>query len=63
MCGSSIDVEIVLREADEGGFWAEVPSLPGCATQGDNIDELVENLREAIEAWCEASERNSSVPF
>jgi predicted RNase H-like HicB family nuclease len=32
-----------------GGFWAEVPAIPGCATQGDSMDELMQNLREAIE--------------
>ncbi len=42
-------VKVVVHEADEGGFWAEVPSIPGCATEGDTIDELIANLREAIE--------------
>ena len=42
-------VKVVVHEAEEGGFWAEVPSIPGCATQGDSFDELVTNLREAIE--------------
>ena len=40
---------IVHRE-DDGGFWAEVPSLPGCSTQGDTREELIANLREAIES-------------
>jgi len=42
-------IEIVVHEAEEGGFWAEVPAIPGCATQGDSMDELMQNLREAIE--------------
>jgi predicted RNase H-like HicB family nuclease len=42
---------IVVHNAEEGGYWAEVPSLPGCATQGDTFEELLENLYEAIEAW------------
>jgi predicted RNase H-like HicB family nuclease len=41
--------EIVVHRAKEGGFWAEVPAIPGCATQGDSLDELLQNLREAIE--------------
>lgn len=41
--------EIVVHEAEEGGFWAEVPAIPGCATQGDSMDELMQNLHEAIE--------------
>jgi predicted RNase H-like HicB family nuclease len=39
----------ILHEAEEGGFWAEVPAIPGCATQGETMDELLANLREAIE--------------
>ncbi len=42
-------IKIVVYEADEGGVWAEVLAIPGCATQGDSIDELMKNLREAIE--------------
>jgi predicted RNase H-like HicB family nuclease len=41
-------IKIVVHEAEEGGFWAEVPAIPGCVTQGDNMDELLRNLREAI---------------
>ena len=40
--------KVVVHEAQEGGFWAEVPAIPGCATQGDTMDELARNLREAI---------------
>jgi len=42
-------IKIVVHEAEEGGFWAEVPAIPGCATQGDSMEELMQNLREAIE--------------
>jgi predicted RNase H-like HicB family nuclease len=42
-------LKIVVHEAEEGGFWAEVPAIPGCASQGDTMDELMRNLREAIE--------------
>src|ERR1700686_1889638 len=42
-------IKIVVHEAEEGGFWAEVPAIPGCATQGDSMDELMRNLHEAIE--------------
>jgi len=41
-------IKIVVHEAEEGGFWAEVPAIPGCATQGDSMDELMQNLHEAI---------------
>ena len=42
-------IKIVVHDAAEGGFWAEVPAIPGCATQGDTMEELMANLHEAIE--------------
>ncbi|HEV2500823.1 MAG TPA: type II toxin-antitoxin system HicB family antitoxin [Terriglobia bacterium] len=42
-------VKVVVHDAEEGGYWAEVPAIPGCATQGDTLDELMANLQEAIE--------------
>ena len=39
---------VVIHEDPEGGFWAEVPALPGCYSQGDTVDELKHNIREAI---------------
>jgi predicted RNase H-like HicB family nuclease len=42
-------MKVVVHEAEEGGFWAEVPAIPGCATQGETMDELMRNLHEAIE--------------
>jgi predicted RNase H-like HicB family nuclease len=45
-----LTVSVVIHKAEEGGFWAEVPSIPGCATQGETMAELEANLREAIEA-------------
>ena len=39
---------VVIHEDPDGGFWAEVPALPGCYSQGETIDELMGNIREAI---------------
>jgi len=44
-------LKAIIHPAEEGGFWAEVPALPGCLTQGETLDELKANLREAIELW------------
>ncbi|MGD0411661.1 MAG: type II toxin-antitoxin system HicB family antitoxin [Verrucomicrobiota bacterium] len=44
-------LKAIVHKAEEGGFWAEVPDLPGCATQGETLDEVEANLREAIDAW------------
>jgi predicted RNase H-like HicB family nuclease len=42
-------LKVVVHEAEEGGFWAEVPAIPGCATQGETFEELLQNLYEAVE--------------
>jgi len=42
-------LKIVVHPAEEGGYWAEVPAIPGCATQGETFEELLANLYEAIE--------------
>ncbi|MFH1741428.1 MAG: type II toxin-antitoxin system HicB family antitoxin [bacterium] len=42
-------LEIVIHEAEEGGYWAEVPAIPGCAAQGETFEELFKNLGEAVE--------------
>lgn len=41
-------VRVVIHAADEGGYWAEIPALPGCFTQGDTLDEVRERVREAV---------------
>lgn len=40
---------IVVHEAEEGGYWAEVPAIAGCVSQGESLDELLLNVREAVE--------------
>ena len=47
-------LKAIVHKAEEGGFWAEVPALPGCATEGDTYEELLQNLREAVEGWLSA---------
>ena len=42
-------LKVIVHEAEEGGFWAEVPAIPGCATQGETFEELLSNLYEAVE--------------
>jgi predicted RNase H-like HicB family nuclease len=44
-----VKIKVVVHEAEEGGYWAEVPAIPGCATQGETFEELLENLYEAVE--------------
>jgi len=42
--------DIVLHKEDNG-YWAEVPALKGCFTQGETVEEIKTNIKEAIEAW------------
>ncbi len=46
----------IIHEAEEGGFWAEVPALPGCSTQGETMEDLAENLKDAIALWLDIGE-------
>lgn len=43
-------LRVVVHNAAEGGYWAEVPAIAGCVTQGETFEELLSNLYEAIEA-------------
>lgn len=42
-------LKVIIHDAEEGGYWAEVPAIPGCATQGSDFEELLKNLYDAIE--------------
>jgi predicted RNase H-like HicB family nuclease len=47
--GEAMKLKIIVHEAEEGGFWAEAPSIPGCVAQGDTFADLLSNLYEAVE--------------
>ena len=47
------EFSVVLLEDESGGYIAIVPELPGCHTQGDSLDEVTKNVREAIELYLE----------
>ncbi len=49
-----MEFTVVIRRAEEGGFWAEVPALPGCYSQGETVEETLETIREAIAGHVEA---------
>lgn len=56
-------IRAIIHAAEEGGYWAEVPALPGCITEGDTMEEVMANLKDAIEGWLDvANSRISSVP-
>jgi predicted RNase H-like HicB family nuclease len=52
----AVKIKVVVHAADEGGFWAEVPALPGCVSQGETLNETLANVREAAEAWLDVAQ-------
>ena len=57
-----VDIDIIIHEENDGGYWAEVPALDGCFSQGDTMTEMKANIREAIECHLEALALKSSSP-
>ena len=54
-----MNIKAIIHPAEEGGYWAEVPALPGCITEGDSMEEVMANLKDAIEGWLDvANSRN-----
>ncbi|HEV3085258.1 MAG TPA: type II toxin-antitoxin system HicB family antitoxin [Gemmataceae bacterium] len=54
-------VRVLIYKAKEGGYWAQVPALPGCITEGETREEVLANLREALEG-CLLTPRGDFVP-
>ena len=48
-------IKAIVHPAEEGGYWAEVPALPGCFTDGETMEEVVANLQDAIQGWLEVA--------
>jgi predicted RNase H-like HicB family nuclease len=55
-------IKVLIHDAEEGGYWAEVPSIPGCATQGETLEELFKNLSFAIEGCLNVDLSSASLP-
>ena len=56
-----MNLKAIVHQAEEGGYWAEVPALPGCITEGDTMEELESNLQDAIRGWLEVANDNYAV--
>ena len=50
----SREYSVIIHDAEEGGYWVEVPALPGCYSQGESVDEVLENVKDAIALYLEA---------
>ncbi len=44
-------LKVIVHDAEEGGYWAEAPALPGCASQGETMEELLANVQESVKGW------------
>ena len=49
----NMEYTIIIHVAEEGGYWAEVPALPGCFSQGETVEETINNIKEAIDLHIE----------
>ncbi|MCY3816385.1 MAG: type II toxin-antitoxin system HicB family antitoxin [Gammaproteobacteria bacterium] len=56
-----MNLRVVVHEAEEGGYWAEVPAVPGCVTQADTLEELRKNIHEAIEGCLSVELRDIAI--
>ena len=54
-------LKVIVHKAEEGGFWAEVPAIPGCSTQGDTWEELIHNIYEAVEGCLSVDVEDSAI--
>ena len=54
-------LQALIHPAEEGGFWAEVPALPGCVSEGETWNETLANIREAAEGWLEVSDERTKI--
>ncbi|MBD1812525.1 type II toxin-antitoxin system HicB family antitoxin [Microcoleus sp. K1-B6] len=54
-------IRAIIHPAEEGGYWAEVPALPGCITEGDTMEEVMANLKDAIEGWLDVANSHEAI--
>jgi predicted RNase H-like HicB family nuclease len=54
-------IKAIIHPAEEGGYWAEVPALPGCVTEGETMEEVLANLKDAIEGWLDVANGRDGV--
>ncbi len=58
-----MEYTVIIHTAEEGGYWAEVPALPGCFSQGETVEKTLENIKEAIDLHIESlKEEGQEIP-
>ncbi len=59
----SNEYSVIVHDAEEGGYWVEVPALPGCYSQGESVDDALENVKEAIALYLEVlTDEDADIP-
>jgi len=53
--GAIMKLQVVIHPAEEGSFWAEIPALAGCVSEGKTLEETLLNIKEAAEGWLEVA--------
>jgi predicted RNase H-like HicB family nuclease len=48
-------LQVMIHPAEEGGFWAEIPAFAGCVSEGETLEETLQNIKEAAEGWLEVA--------
>jgi predicted RNase H-like HicB family nuclease len=56
-------LKVIVEPGEDSGFVARVPALRGCWTQGPTREDVLANIREAVEAWLETEQDKSEKPF
>jgi predicted RNase H-like HicB family nuclease len=54
-------IRAIVHPAEEGGYWAEVPALPGCITEGDTMEEVMANLKDAMVGWLDVANSREAI--
>ncbi|MEG4839506.1 MULTISPECIES: type II toxin-antitoxin system HicB family antitoxin [unclassified Microcoleus] len=54
-------IRAIIHPAEEGGYWAEVPALPGCITEGDTMEEVIANLKDAMVGWLDVANSHEAI--
>ncbi|MEG3851164.1 type II toxin-antitoxin system HicB family antitoxin [Microcoleus sp. herbarium19] len=54
-------IRAIIHPAEEGGYWAEVPALPGCITEGDTMEEVMANLKDAMVGWLDVANSREAI--
>lgn len=57
-----MEYSVVIHKAEDGGYWVEVPALPGCYSQGETLEETLENVKEAIQLYVEVLTEEGKPP-